>query len=305
MLDILYLAGTFGNFLRLFLDKFSRLTPDLTGDPFTETGTVHKPVKYSNLIRREILETFISNNINSKNLNICLITPDTEYDFLYLKIGNWFRANDLLVEPNHLWSKEIKELKKIDVLKDAVLNIENLYQLDSKTKNLQKFLVRDWYKLEFLSDLKESYNYKHFQKLKNNKFFLDQNVHLFPMGSFFQFELFLQNVKVLSDLFGLDIDFRRKDEMHDLFQKGYDLDIYRQQNNLVKKVITGIEGSENVKITELDVANEAFIYAQIEKKNPGVIAPLTNSFFNDCLEIKNFIRCYPNFYKMKNPHIKR
>ena len=42
ILNIVFNGGTFGNFLKFFIDKFSTLSPDIDGDPFTGTGISHR-----------------------------------------------------------------------------------------------------------------------------------------------------------------------------------------------------------------------------------------------------------------------
>ena len=41
LLNIIYHGATFGHFLQFFIEKFSKLTPDIDGDPFTDIGTSH------------------------------------------------------------------------------------------------------------------------------------------------------------------------------------------------------------------------------------------------------------------------
>jgi len=53
LLNILFWGGTFGNFLKYFLERFSTKTPDMTGYPFTDIGTIHTLSKkdFSGLIQ--------------------------------------------------------------------------------------------------------------------------------------------------------------------------------------------------------------------------------------------------------------
>ena len=56
-------------------------------------------------------------------------------------------------------------------------------------------------------------------------------------------------------------------------------------------------------LRNLDVSTEAFIYAGLEKADPNIQMPLTNRFFRDSEEIKQFIEHYPNWYRRPNPNI--
>ena len=59
-----------------------------------------------------------------------------------------------------------------------------------------------------------------------------------------------------------------------------------------------------MQINELDVLFEAYIYAQIEKSNNLIKAPLSNNFFNNTSEIFDLVNFYPDFYKVNNPNLK-
>ena len=52
IVNIAFQGGTHGNYLRFIIDKFSRLTEKLEGSPFSENGTSHNELKYSNKITR-------------------------------------------------------------------------------------------------------------------------------------------------------------------------------------------------------------------------------------------------------------
>ena len=41
LLNIVFAGGTFGNFLKWFLDKFSKKTPEISLTPFNDIGTSH------------------------------------------------------------------------------------------------------------------------------------------------------------------------------------------------------------------------------------------------------------------------
>jgi len=76
--NIVFLGGTYGNFLKFFIEKFSNLTPDVAIDrAFNEIGTFDNSiqnVKYSGKIQR-YHASFINDNINEVGLNICQILP--------------------------------------------------------------------------------------------------------------------------------------------------------------------------------------------------------------------------------------
>lgn len=298
LLNIVFQGGTFGNFLKFFLDKFSKLTPDITKNPFTPTGTSHntKEIKFSNLIQR-YHPSFVNQNQNETNLPLCVIMPNTEKDFLYLKTSQWFRAADLKKVPDDLWQNKISFLE--EHFRESLNSIKSLYHISKDY--IPKFIIRDWYKLEFSERLEDTFNYRWFDIFKKLPFFKKQKTYFLPLESFFSFNLFITNLKLLDSYFNLELDFKRISEMEDIFAEPYNLDQYRQQANLVFEIIQNLSSNENITIPKLDVCHEAFICAYIEKTYPFVTTPLSNYFFKDTQEIRDFVGSYPEHYKVMNP----
>jgi hypothetical protein len=291
MLNIIFTGGTFGNFLRFFIDKFSKHSPDIEGDPFTDEGTSHATDKnsFSGLFQR-YHQHFINDNIGKKDLPVCIITPSTKKHFLYLKKANWFRAGDKGISPDHLWKKAIGEMP--DLIKGHALSITKLYDIkdDKHFIWIPKFIVRDWYKMEFLLDIEDTYDHQWFETLKSHEFFEDQKVHHLDLETFFGWQSFFNNIKELDQVFDLALDFDRQHEMRALFNKGLELDVVRKECNLVESVL---ENGSDESLTDLDVSTEAFIYAEMEKKHTDIQMPLTNRFFRDYEEIKQFLEHFP------------
>ena len=326
LLTIVFTPGTFGHFLQFFLDKFSQKTPNIAGDPFTEIGTSHKrDIQYSGLIEIDH-ESFLDKENWAdltfksdlqvryrlghilKDMPICVIVPKTEKHFLYLKRSKWFRCLDWQHSPDDLWKKPIGEmtemLKHTEDSKalNPVNTIIKLYGLKETAHYywIPKFIVRDWYKLEFLENLEDTFYYQEFELFLEHKFFKDQKVFRLDLETFFDWDTFIENITELDDMFGLSLDYDRKKEMKELFDKGYSLDGIRQECNLAVDVL---ENRTDSKLNNLNVATEGFIYAQIEKANDYIQTPLVNRFFRDADEIRQFVEHYPNHYKAMNPNM--
>jgi hypothetical protein len=189
------------------------------------------------------------------------------------------------------------------MLKSHVQVIIKLYDIKDTAHFtwIPKFIVRDWYKLEFLQDLEDTYNYQWFDTFKKHPFWEGQKVFHLDLETFFNWDTFVENITELNNVFDLDLDFGRLTEMKELFDKGLSLDIIRQECNMVKDVL---DNQSDLRLNQLDVATEAFIYAEMEKANPDIQMPLTNRFFRDAEEIRQFIEHYPNWYRRPNPNIK-
>lgn len=301
LLNIVFQGGTFGNFLRHFLDTFSKKTPNILIDPFTSIGTSHAGDRkaYSNLIERYHTH-FIRDNEGERDLPVCVIMPSTKKHFLYLKKAQWFRASDKKFKPDDLWKTAVGEMP--DYLRPYALDIQKLYNVKEVAHFswIPKFIVRDWYKLEFLQKLTNTHNYQWFDSLKNHVFFKRQKTHLLDLETFFNWESFIYNITELDRVFDLDLDFTKKTEMKTLFEHGLSLDSIRQECNSVDDIFNN---ENNNILTDLDVSTEAFIYAEIEKKHPDIQTPLTNRFFRDQTEIIQYLEYFPNWYRRKNPNL--
>ena len=301
LLNIVFAKSTFGNFLKYFLDKFSSKTKDIEGDPFTELGTSHTMGKheFSGLIQK-YHPSFINDNQGEEGLPICLIMPTNKKHFLYLKKAQWFRAGDHKISPDDLWKKAVGEMPELII--DHAKEIIKLYDIKDAVHFtwIPKFIIRDWYKLEFLQDLKDTYNYHWFDTFKKHPFFEEQRVFNLDLETFFDWQKFIENIAELNDVFSLDLDFDRMAEMKQIFEKGLALDQIRMECNLAEDVL---EKGLDRQLQGLDVATEAYIYAEVEKKNDFIQMPLTNRFFRDTAEIDQFIEHYPNHYKVMNPNM--
>jgi hypothetical protein len=301
LLNIVFAPGCFGNFLRYFVERFSAKTPDMEQNPFTELGTSHKiqTKDFCGLVQR-YHQTFINDNQGETELPVCLITPSTKKHYLYLKKAHWFRAGDSMNSPDDLWKKAVGEMK--GGVKEAAESIIKLYGIKEPAHFswLPKFIVRDWYKLEFLERLEDTYNYHWFKKFQTHEFFKKQKTFILNLETFFKWEIFIENMIELDAVFDLDLDFNRQLEMKQIFDRGLGLDQIRLECNLAQDVL---EKETDHQLGNLDVATEAYIYAHYERQFPDIQMPLTNRFFRDTEEIKQFLGHFPNWYRRPNPNL--
>jgi len=301
LLNIIFLGGTFGNFLKFFLEKFSTKTPDMIGDPFTETGTSHKvkDSNFSGLIQR-YHSSFINDNRGEDNLPVCIISPSTRKHYLFLKKSQWYRGSDRKNSPDDLWKLAVGEMPtEMQLLAKEIIKLYDIKEV-AHYFWIPKFIIRDWYKLEFLKPLEDTYNHRNVQALKQHEFFKKQKTCHLDLEAFFDWETFIESITELDDMFGLALDYRRRAEMRELFDKGIQLDIIRQECNLVEAVL---DKGDDQPLNGLDVATEGFIYAETERKNDFIQMPLTNRFFRDTDEMMQFIEYYPKHYKAMNPNM--
>ena len=301
LLNIVYHGSTFGNFLKFMLDKFSKKTPEIELSPFTKGGTGHALTDkhFSGMVQR-YHHSFINDNKGEEGLPVCVIIPSTEKHFLYLKKANWFRSSDQRIAPDDLWRKPYGDMTQH--LQELTRSIRNLYSLEETAHFswMPKFIVRDWYKLNFLVPKEQTFNFQWFRQLSEHDFFNRQKTFYLDLETFFNWDTWLENITKLDKMFGLELDFDRSSEMEVLFDKGISMDDTRQHSNMATELFD--EDKHHI-FKDMDVSTEAFIYAMFEKKYPDIQMPLTNRFFRDSEEIRQFIEHFPNWYRRPNPNI--
>ena len=166
---------------------------------------------------------------------------------------------------------------------------------------LPKFIVRDWFKSAFLEKkLTDTYDYQYFDALRNHPFFKKQKTFELDLETFFYWQTFLKNITELNDVFGLDLDFDKTEQMKEIFDRGLAMDRIRLECNLTDEVF---KNNSDIDFRGLNVATEAFIYAETELRNDFIQMPLTNRFFRDQAELNQFVEYYPNHYKAMNPNM--
>lgn len=301
LLNIVFIGGTYGHFLKFIVDKFSTITPELNQTPVSKLGTFHETINYSNKVCRYHM-SFTLLNKNENNLPVCCIAPTSDIGLLFFRLSFMFRSGLQQLYPDMLWQRSIPEQK--NYFYEYVESIKRLYNLKENCVRIPKFIVRDWYKLGYLQNDK-SMEQKIYEDYKGLEFFKRQNVFNFPLESFFTFNKFINSLQKLDTHHNLKIDFQRTKEIEEFFNIGISGDKYRQQIVHVQDILQSILKQSPMQIDELDVLFEAYIYAQIEKSDNLIKAPLSNSFFNNTNEIFDLVNFYPDFYKVNNPNLKK
>lgn len=295
LVSIAFEGGTHGNFLRYFIDRFSKLTPNIKELPFTENGTSHNNIKYSNLIDRYHPSKYPPYFKNKTIPHIFISIDEGDIFFLHRIVNT--RAGDDKIDLNN---ENIKLSSSYIYNYDIEEKFKNLYDKNiNENTEIPRFIFRDFLKLAFLDKKKDGFIQKNKKYISN----LPDNTFLFPIKVFWDKELFFKNIKQVSEKFNLDIDLNAEAEsIYGLFIKNikqYDTR-YRCEN--IIKILKNNE-NVNINIDDIDTVEQAFLSAWIEKNYKFITVPLTNSFFKNTKEIQDWIEWYPQFYKAMNPNL--
>lgn len=291
LVNVAFQGGSHGNYLRFCIDKFSALTPDFVGTPFTENNTSHIDLNYSGKVDcyHPLFEEPFFKNTDEPHI---LITIQKE-DLLFLDRWVTMRAGDFKVDiskdlvhthdeflSNFPWADKFKKYYNIDLTKDKA----------------PKFLLRDFYKLSFLDTDKNGFIILD-KVLRENK---PANTFEFPVSSFWDKDKFKHVLEKMNKELDLKIDINKCISTHDLFLNRLN---FMDTKNRAVDVTQAIQNKQNMDIQNLDTVEQAYVSAWIEKNHEFVIVPQCNNFFNNTNEIIDWLKYYPQHYKAMNPNL--
>ena len=125
-------------------------------------------------------------------------------------------------------------------------------------------------------------------------------VHYTQVDVFFTTDTLKRELQDLDREFDLDIDFSGLKPIHEDFM-GRNKILQTHKNTQI--VLDAISNKKDIAIPPLDIIQEAWVYAQLEKKYDFVIMPMTEDFFKTTKEIADYITLYPQHYKAMNPNL--
>lgn len=297
-LNIAYQPGFHGNYLRYFLDRFSRLTPAITETPFVKSGNSHNnKIKFSKLFN-----LYHPSPEGHKFLNIdqphIFITIEGK-DLLYLYRCLHTREEEENGRPDIRITIDEKKVKFSSYLKEIYSKkLQDLYNYDpSKELIIPRFIFRDLIKLNFL-------NIKEDEILKNNIHFkknIPGNTFFFPISAFWEFDNFFKYIEKINQQFDLQVEINdQAKNLHKEFlktRKNYDT------KDRIQVIINNIKNRQNHDLSTLDIFEEGYLSAWIESNFKFKIIPNTNSFFKNIEELLEYLDWYPQHYQAMNPNL--
>ena len=288
-------AGCHGHYLTYLIDRLSKKTPPIKELPFNDLGNSHNKLAYSGF--SEFYEDFYNreNVLDLTGANVVKILYSN--DILYFERVAMNRANDSGRDINNL-HKDISFLKSYN--KEFYDKIHDLYSIDND--NVPKWLLRDAFKMGFLDmerqgsviELKKDIKWIEDNLKKNNA------IHYTQVDVFFTTDTLKRELQDLDREFDLDIDFSELKPIHEDFM-GRNKILQTHKNTQI--VLDAISNKKDIAIPPLDIIQEAWVYAQLEKKYDFVIMPMTEDFFKTTKEIADYITLYPQHYKAMNPNL--
>lgn len=298
IVNIAYLGGHHGNFLRYFIDRFSSLTPDILELPFIDNGTSHSnKIKYSGRVNRyHPIPPQNDGFINMDEPHIFITCEKKDMHYLH-------RLSHAREDIDNTGTPTLKQINdNIEVSNNFLQlykhNLEIIYDFGKRdTRYIPKFIIRDMFKLNFLNIEKDGVLVDN-MRLKEK---IPKKTFLFPVDAFWNTEKFIKTVAECNQYLNLQIQINNTAVMvHEEFIKRlHDFEIKDRCVLICEKILN----NQQQDISMIDVLEEAYISAWIERTYDNVICSPTNNFFQNTLEIVDWINWYPNHYKAMNPNI--
>lgn len=304
IVNIAYLGGSHGAFLRYFVDKFSKLTPDIKESPFLESGTAHdEAVKYSGKVDRRTFEDLHGNPVNDYKLDSTVpnivIAVDSKALFNFTRLF-FTRKSDHELTSTYLSVSEDKTTVQID---EHFCNRYNkhfklLYNIDLNNNfTLPISVVRDFLKLTFLRT-SDNKSLDTMEKIKNN---LGKTDELLNLSDIWNTDAFINRMQQISDKLHLDLVLGK--DAVDLHQQFLTKRKNHETWNRVHDVIEAIKNKQHMDCSKLDLPEQGYLCSWIEKNFDFIQTPLTNTFFTNTKEILDYVGFYPQHYKAMNPNL--
>jgi hypothetical protein len=134
----------------------------------------------------------------------------------------------------------------------------------------------------------------------NNNLKDSNNLYFFEVNKFFSLQSITGELNIIDKLFNLNLNLKDLEYVHTEFIKRNKI-LNTQQRT--EQVLDAVYGNKNIEIPELDVLQQAYLYAKLEENNNFITMPMTETFFANTQQIIDYINHYPQHYKAMNPNL--
>ena len=283
-IQIIYASGTFGNCVRWMFDRFSKDSNFKHADsPWDDDNRAHgfREIDYNKKFTK------------GHQLSIAEYSPDPEADKVVLS----FDPKDILfIERcgfyrNPGWENEKNRYKNIIALAD-----NNFVKETFGSALSSKSVAKELYKIQF-HDMSTQVWWNAMDNYLTN-----QDHHKFDMYSLWNHDQLVNQLQKVSERYKLNFDIEEK-VIHNVVEK-----IKKSYPVITKdrahQVLDAIDCKKNIDCNQLDILEQAYIEAELEKIQPhSLIFPYGTNWFEDTDQINEFLNTYPKYIRHMNPRL--
>jgi hypothetical protein len=286
-------AGCHGHYLTYLIDRLSNDTPSIKELPFNNLGNSHVKCNYSGYAHFLDGNQYQDKNFKDSNI-IKLIYPN---DILYYERVAMCRAGDANRDLHNL-HLDISFMETYS--KGFHEKIKKIYKVSSS--RVPKFIVRDGYKMGFLdlSSQGSVVSSKEDMRWINENIKDTNDLYFFEVNKFFSLQSITEELKIIDKRFNLNLDLNDLEYVHTEFMKRNKILNTHQRT---EQVLDAVSNNKIIEIPELDILQQAYVYAKLEENNHFITMPMTETFFANTQQIIDYINYYPEHYKAMNPNL--
>ena len=287
-------AGCHGHYLTYLIDRLSNRTPKIEQLPFNNIGNSHNSIDYSGFAKFvDTLQQAEYKGLNDENIIKILYSND----ILYYERVAMARAGDADRDIDNIHS-DISFLKSYN--KEFYNKIYTLYSIENDS--VPRWLLRDAYKLGFLDWHNQGSVVTSRQDIKwvEDNLVEDNTVHYTQVGVFLTTEKLKRELQDLDSAFGLELSFKNFESINEEFLSKNKILQTHGNTNLV---LDAVKENRDIPVPPLDIIQQAYVYAKLEKQYDFVTMPMTEDFFETTKEITDYVKLYPQHYKAMNPNL--
>ena len=298
LVTISYLGGSHGAFLKYFIDKFSKFTPNIVKSPFEKNGTSHNDdVIYSGKVERDCFEDKDANPKNNYQVRDTS-TPNIVITVDHESLMNFTRKSDIELDSAYLDVDDTNATFDHVFSKKYGDSFQLLYGIDiNKHHSVPVSVMRDFIKITFL-DYKNNQTLTSMNKIKEN---LSQDVETISLNDIWNTDRFIKRMQQISD--ALNLGLILDTDAVSLHTEFLSRRVNNETWNRVFSIIEALKKEENMDCSKLDIVEQGYLSSWIEQNYKFVQTPLTRKYFSDTKEIIEYVKYYPNHYKAMNPNL--
>lgn len=282
-IQVIYAPGTFGNCLRWMFDRFSEGSSFKDIDsPWDEYNRVHGFTKH--LFSKKFLrghQTDDRNNSPDPMADKVVISFKTK-DLLFIERCGFYRNPGMEKEPQRY--EQIIGLADQSFVKTSFGDVSS-----------NKSVAKEIYKIKF-HNIDKNIWWRNM-----NEFIADKKHHHFDMHSFWDQDLLAGELKKVSEKYNLNFDISEK-VLKTVVEKIKNSHVVITKDR-AHQVLDSIQSKNNMQCNSLDILEQAYIEAELEKIHDSVIFPYGTNWFADTYQINDFLDTYPTYLKHMNPRL--
>jgi hypothetical protein len=292
IIQVIYSSGTFGNCLRWMLDRFSKGSNFKDIDsPWDENNRVHGHEK--NLYNKKFsaaLQVDGKGNATIHPMADKVVISYKPKDLLFIERCFFYRG--MLLDNEQHKNDQDHILKYVNIISVADQRFVNTSFGDvSSSKNVAKEL----YKIRF-----HNINEQPWWNAMNG-FIADKRHYQFDINAFWNQDLLASELKNISEKHNLDLQISEK-VLKNIVEKIKNSHVVMTKDR-AHQVLDSIQSKNNMQCNALDILEQAYIEAELEKIHDSVLFPYGTNWFYDTHQINEFLETYPTYLKHMNPRL--